>query len=79
MRVFSASDLAERAHWKDYVRVYEDALRATSTPWAPWYVVPADHRWVRRRRFHDGEAGCIIRSSCRPDGPGRAARRDPLA
>jgi PPK2 family polyphosphate:nucleotide phosphotransferase len=45
---FSASDMAERAYWSDYHDAYEDALGATSTEWAPWYVVPADHKWVTR-------------------------------
>jgi PPK2 family polyphosphate:nucleotide phosphotransferase len=45
---FSAADLAERAHWDAYQQAYEDALGATSTEWAPWYVVPADHKWVSR-------------------------------
>ncbi|SIO04864.1 polyphosphate:nucleotide phosphotransferase, PPK2 family [Singulisphaera sp. GP187] len=45
---FSASDLAERAHWGQYMRAYSDCLAATSTKWAPWYVVPADHKWVTR-------------------------------
>jgi PPK2 family polyphosphate:nucleotide phosphotransferase len=45
---FSASDMAERAYWGDYREAYEDALEATSTEWAPWYVVPADHKWVTR-------------------------------
>ena len=42
----SAADLAERAHWNDYMRTFEEAVTATSTPWAPWYVVPADHKPV---------------------------------
>ena len=45
---FSASDVAERRHWKDYQRAYEDVIRETSTPEAPWYVVPADHKWFTR-------------------------------
>ena len=45
---FSASDVAERRHWKAYQRAYEDAIRATSTSEAPWYVVPADHKWFTR-------------------------------
>ena len=45
---FSAADLAERGHWDEYMDAYEDALGATSTDWAPWYVVPADHKWVTR-------------------------------
>ena len=43
---FSSSDVAERQHWDDYRQAYEEALTATSTPWAPWYVVPADHKKV---------------------------------
>jgi PPK2 family polyphosphate:nucleotide phosphotransferase len=41
---FSASDVSERALWKDYMRAYEDCLAATSTTHAPWYVVPADDK-----------------------------------
>ena len=43
---FSAADVAERAHWDEYMRAYEDAITATSTAWAPWYVIPADHKPV---------------------------------
>ncbi len=43
---FSTSDIAERAFWESYMEAYEDALSATSTEWAPWYVVPADNKWV---------------------------------
>jgi PPK2 family polyphosphate:nucleotide phosphotransferase len=45
---FSANDVAERRFWKDYQRAYEDAIRATATPEAPWYVVPADNKWFTR-------------------------------
>lgn len=41
---FNARDVEERAHWKDYMRAYEEALNATSRPWAPWYAVPADDK-----------------------------------
>ncbi len=43
---FNAADVAERARWDDYMRAYEDAISATSTDWAPWYVLPADHKHV---------------------------------
>jgi PPK2 family polyphosphate:nucleotide phosphotransferase len=43
---FKASDVAERAHWDEYIQAFEDAITATSTPWAPWYVIPADHKPV---------------------------------
>src|SRR5262245_49885858 len=45
---FSPSDIAERAFWKDYQTAYEEMLEATNTKWAPWYVIPADHKWVSR-------------------------------
>jgi PPK2 family polyphosphate:nucleotide phosphotransferase len=45
---FSSSDLAERAHFDEYQRAYEEAISATSTTWAPWYVVPADHKYTLR-------------------------------
>ncbi len=43
----NAKDLTEREHWDDYMRAYADALAATSTERAPWYVVPADRNWYR--------------------------------
>jgi PPK2 family polyphosphate:nucleotide phosphotransferase len=45
---FSGGDLKESALWDDYMRAYEECLTATSTKWAPWYVIPADHKWVTR-------------------------------
>jgi PPK2 family polyphosphate:nucleotide phosphotransferase len=42
---FSVNDLAERAHWDDYQIAFHEMLSHTSTTWAPWYVVPADHKW----------------------------------
>jgi PPK2 family polyphosphate:nucleotide phosphotransferase len=45
---FSLADVQERQHWGEYMRCYEDAIRATATPEAPWYVVPADHKWFTR-------------------------------
>ncbi len=43
---FNAADVAERGHWDAYMRAYEQALTATSTSWAPWYVIPADEKHV---------------------------------
>jgi PPK2 family polyphosphate:nucleotide phosphotransferase len=45
---FSASDVRERRYWDDYQRAFDGMLSQTSTPWAPWYVVPADHKWFSR-------------------------------
>jgi PPK2 family polyphosphate:nucleotide phosphotransferase len=44
---FSANDVRERRNWDAYQEAYEDALNATDTEWAPWHVVPADHKWFR--------------------------------
>ena len=44
----SEADIDEREHWDTYQSVYEDALRNTSTKCAPWWVIPADHKWVAR-------------------------------
>ena len=45
---FSMADVHERDHWDDYQAAYDDMLRHTSTEEAPWYVVPADHKWFTR-------------------------------
>jgi PPK2 family polyphosphate:nucleotide phosphotransferase len=45
---FSPDDVAERAHWDEYQRAFEDMVRRTATAHAPWYVVPADHKWFTR-------------------------------
>ncbi len=44
---FRRSDLETRMKWDEYQAQYEAAITATSTSWAPWHVVPADHKWVR--------------------------------
>jgi PPK2 family polyphosphate:nucleotide phosphotransferase len=45
---FSMGDVTERALWPRYMAAYQDLVRHTSTPLAPWYVVPADHKWFAR-------------------------------
>jgi PPK2 family polyphosphate:nucleotide phosphotransferase len=45
---FSAADVKERECWDDYQAAYEDMLNHTSTEWAPWHVIPADHKWFTR-------------------------------
>lgn len=45
---FSVADMKERAFWDDYIAAYEDMFNHTSTEWAPWYIVPADHKWFTR-------------------------------
>jgi PPK2 family polyphosphate:nucleotide phosphotransferase len=45
---FSPGDVAERAHFTEYMSAYEDMIRHTATEWAPWHVVPADRKWLTR-------------------------------
>jgi PPK2 family polyphosphate:nucleotide phosphotransferase len=43
---FSEADVHERQHWDEYMNAYEDMIRHTATPEAPWYIVPADNKWI---------------------------------
>ena len=76
LEVLPWSDVAERRRWNDYMAAYEDMIRATSTDYAPCYVVPADHKRVdmaaRRRRGRRGARRSQTRCS---QGPGQGARR----
>jgi polyphosphate kinase 2 (PPK2 family) len=45
---FSASDVHERKFWGDYMRAYQEVIRATASKHAPWFVVPADNKWFTR-------------------------------
>ncbi len=45
---FSEADLAERGFWDDYRKAFEDCFSTTSTKWAPWHIIPADHKWAAR-------------------------------
>ena len=45
---FSLKDVEERQHWNEYMAAYEDTIRQTASKYAPWYVVPADHKWFTR-------------------------------
>jgi polyphosphate kinase 2 (PPK2 family) len=44
---FNPGDLKERDRWLEYQAAYEEAITKTSTPWAPWYIVPANRKWFR--------------------------------
>ena len=50
---FSAGDVKERGHWDAYMHAYEEALKATSRPWAPWYAIPADSKAYMRATVAD--------------------------
>lgn len=49
----SPNDVKERELWDDYMAAYEDALNHTSTPWSPWHIIPADHKWFMRLAVAD--------------------------
>ncbi len=56
---FSAGDIAERRHWDAYMDAYQELLRHTSTKWAPWHVIPADHKWAARALVADITANAV--------------------
>jgi polyphosphate kinase 2 (PPK2 family) len=56
---FSLNDVREREHWDDYMRAYEDTIRHTATKHAPWYVVPADHKWFTRMVVASAVIDCL--------------------
>ncbi|HEY2129062.1 MAG TPA: polyphosphate kinase 2 family protein [Streptosporangiaceae bacterium] len=75
---FSASDARERQYWDDYQRAYSDMLSHTSTEWAPWYVLPADHKWFTRVCAAAVIADTLIRIDPRYPVPSAEARRELL-
>lgn len=50
---FSATDAKERSSWNKYMKAYEDVFSHTSTKWAPWYIIPANHKWFTRVAIAD--------------------------
>ncbi len=50
---FSLGDIKERGYWDAYKAVYEDCFNHTSTEWAPWHIIPADHKWFSRSAIAD--------------------------
>ena len=63
---FDRNDLKERARWDDYMAAYDDALSETSTPWAPWYVIPADKKWYRNLVISNILVDALERLNLRP-------------
>ncbi len=74
---FSTHDVEERRSWDGYMHAYEEALNATSTPWAPWYAVPADDKaYMRVAVAEDPRRDPVIARAALPRRERRAARRD---
>jgi len=58
---FSPRDIEDRYRWDDFMHAYEETLNHTSTPWAPWYVIPADHRWFTPVAVAELVVDCLAR------------------
>ena len=72
---FSAADLAERARWDEYRFAYEEAIRLTAHPDAPWFVVPADHKWHARLVVSEAIVDALQRLDPRVPVPSEEERR----
>ena len=57
---FSDADIKERDCWDDYMKAYEDMINNTSTKWAPWYIIPADYKWLARSLVADIMTASIL-------------------
>jgi PPK2 family polyphosphate:nucleotide phosphotransferase len=75
---FSAADIAERQYWDQYQHAYSEMLTQTSTAWAPWHVLPADHKWFTRTCAAAVLAHALIELDPRYPAPSEKARRDLL-
>jgi PPK2 family polyphosphate:nucleotide phosphotransferase len=71
---FSAADVEERRHYPAYLRAYQEALNATSRPWAPWYAVPADSKSYARMTVAEIVVATLERLDLRYPEPDRAER-----
>jgi len=76
---FTAADVRERAHWDEYQKAYSDVLTNTSTKWAPWYVIPADHKWFERIAAAAIIANTLIEIDPQYPTVGMAVRKELLA
>jgi PPK2 family polyphosphate:nucleotide phosphotransferase len=73
---FSAADARERRHWDEYQNAYSEMLSHTSTEWAPWHVLPADHKWFTRICAASVIASVLADIDPRYPVPSEAARHD---
>ncbi len=72
---FSEGDVKERAFWQDYMQAYEEALAATSRPWAPWYAIPADDKPFMRLSVAEIIVGNLTRLNLQYPKVDKAARK----
>jgi PPK2 family polyphosphate:nucleotide phosphotransferase len=76
---FSAADIREREYWDQYQRAYSEMLTHTSTTWAPWHVLPADHKWVTRICAAAVIGHALVELGPQYPVPGKSARKELLA
>jgi PPK2 family polyphosphate:nucleotide phosphotransferase len=72
---FQPNDVSERQHWGEYMRCYEDMIRHTTSEAAPWYVVPADHKWFTRLIVADAIIDTLERLKLRYPGVDSQGRK----
>ncbi len=73
---FNPGDIAERAHWDEYMAAYEEAIQATATKHAPWFVVPADRKWFARLVVVGAMIDALERLDLKPPELPNAARAE---
>ncbi len=73
---FSLDDTRERSLWDKYMNAYEDLFSHTSTLWAPWYIIPADHKWFTRTAVADIVIGALRSLDLKYPKPGRDHARE---
>jgi len=73
---FSGDDVRERERWDDYMAAYEETIRATATAHAPWYVVPADHKWFTHLAVAATIVDTLARIDPRPPKTSAAEKRE---
>ena len=76
---FSPNDVRERKHWDEYQGAFSEMLSATSTTWAPWYVIPADRKWFARLAVSAVLAHTLIEIDPQYPTVSRDTRRELLA
>jgi polyphosphate kinase 2 (PPK2 family) len=75
---FSPADVRERTFWDDYQHAFSEMLSHTSTEWAPWYLIPGDHKWFARAAAAAVIASALIELDPRYPVGGEETRREML-
>jgi PPK2 family polyphosphate:nucleotide phosphotransferase len=73
---FTLADINERKMWDSYQEAFETAINKTSTPWAPWYIIPADHKWFMRTAVGDILVNALEKLDLRYPGVSEAQKKN---